>query len=94
MVEGTAWLNKNLLTSSQDQNPRNVQAFTKKERIKMKNAILRNITVKADELANQYNKTKDPGIRDQWYKTVKEAAKHVPEEEEGYRINFKRRVDK
>ena len=94
MVEGTAWLNKNLLTSFQDLNPRNVQAFTKKERIKMKNAILRNITVKADELANQYNKTKDPGIRDQWYKTVKEAAKHVPEEEEGYRINFKRRVDK
>ena len=54
------WLNKNLLTSSQDQNPRNVQAFTKKERIKMKNAILKNITVKADELARQYNKTKDP----------------------------------
>ena len=60
----------------------------------MKNAILKNITVKADELANQYNKTKDPGIRDQWYKIVKEAAKHAPEEEEGYRINFKRRVDK
>jgi len=60
----------------------------------MKNAILRNITVKADELANQYNKTKDPGIRDQWYKIVKEAAKYVPEEQEGYRINFKRRVDK
>jgi DNA-binding transcriptional regulator GbsR (MarR family) len=24
-----------------------------------------------DELAIQYNKTKDPGIRDQWYKAVK-----------------------
>ena len=91
MVEGTAWLNKNLLTSSQDLNLRNVQAFTKKERIKMKNAILKNITVKADELARQYNKTKDPGIRDQWYKIVKEAAKHAPEEEEGNRINFKRK---
>lgn len=60
----------------------------------MKKEILKNITVKADELANQYNKTKDPGIRDQWYKTVKEAAKHVPEEKEGNRINFKGRVDK
>jgi hypothetical protein len=91
MVEGTTWLNKNLLTLYLEQNPRNVQAFTKKERIKMKNAILKNITVKADELARQYNKTKDPSIRDQWYKTVKEAAKHVPEEQEGYRINFKRK---
>ncbi len=60
----------------------------------MKKEILKNITVKADELANQYNKTKDPSIRDQWYKTVKEAAKYVPEEQEGYRINFKGRVDK
>ena len=57
----------------------------------MRNVILKNITVKADELARQYNKTKDPGIRDQWYKTVKEAAKHVPEEQEGNRINFKRK---
>jgi len=60
----------------------------------MKNVVLRNITVKADELARQYNKTKNPGIRDQWYKTVKEAAKHIPEEQEGYRINFKVRIDK
>ena len=60
----------------------------------MRNAILKNITVKADELANQYNKTKDPGIRDQWYKKVREAAKHILEEEVGYRINFKRKVDK
>jgi len=57
----------------------------------MKNVVIKNIIVKADELARQYNKTKDPGIRDQWYKTVKEAAKHAPEEEMGYRINFKRK---
>jgi len=56
--------------------------------------LMKKITIEADELARQYNKTKDPGIRDQWYKTVKEAAKHAPEEQEGYRINFKGRVDK
>ena len=37
----------------------------------MKNAILRNITVKADELARQYNKTKNPSIRDQWFKLIR-----------------------
>ena len=37
----------------------------------MKNAILKNITDRADELAKQYNKTKDPGIRDQWYKLLR-----------------------
>ena len=29
------------------------------------------LTNKADELARQYNKTKDPGLRDQWFKLVK-----------------------
>jgi hypothetical protein len=38
----------------------------------MRNVILKNITDKADELANEYNKTKDPGIRDQWYKLLKQ----------------------
>ena len=37
----------------------------------MKNAILKNITDKADELARQYNKTKDPSIRDQWFKLIR-----------------------
>ena len=37
----------------------------------MRNVILKNITDKADELARQYNKTKDPGIRDQWYKLLR-----------------------
>ena len=37
----------------------------------MKNSILKNITDRADELARQYNKTKDPGIRDQWFKLIK-----------------------
>tara|TARA_S200002703_G_scaffold98854_1_gene85470 strand:+ start:1037 stop:1276 length:240 start_codon:yes stop_codon:yes gene_type:complete len=75
-----------------DQNLENGLVFTRNERARLKNAILKNITVKADKLANEYNKTKDPGIKDQWYATIKEAAKHAPEEEEeGNRINFKRK---
>ena len=56
---------------SQDQNLVNVQAFIKKERTKMKNVILKNITDKADELAREYNKTKDPKIKEEWYKLIK-----------------------
>ena len=91
MVKGTAWLNKNLLTSSQDLNPRNVQAFIKKERIKMRNVIIKNITDKADQAANNWNKTRDPKYKQEWYELVKEAAQHAPKEESGYRINFKRK---
>ena len=59
-----------------------------------RNMVINKLTKEADELAIQWNKTKDTGIRDQWYQKVKEAAKFVPEEQEGNRINFKRRVDK
>jgi hypothetical protein len=34
-------------------------------------SLIRVVTNKADELARQYNKNKDPGIRDQWYKLLK-----------------------
>ena len=37
----------------------------------MKNAHLNHITDKADKLAIEYNKTKDPGLRDQWFKLVR-----------------------
>ena len=37
----------------------------------MKNAILKNITDKADELARLYNKTKDPKYKEEWYKILK-----------------------
>jgi len=40
----------------------------------MRNVILKNITDKADKLANQYNKTKDPGLRDQWYELIKKVS--------------------
>lgn len=56
-----------------------------------KNLVLDKITREANELARQWNKTKDSGIRDQWYATVKKAAEHAPKEEMGYRINFKRK---
>ena len=44
----------------------------------MRDAVLRNITVKADELANEYNRTRDPGIRNQWYKLIKTVSQVQP----------------
>ena len=32
--------------------------------------LMRKLTIEADELARQWNKTRDPGIRDQWFKKV------------------------
>ena len=46
----------------------------------MKNVILKNITDKADKLANEYNKTKDPGLRDQWYELIKKVSQVSVEE--------------
>jgi hypothetical protein len=43
--------------------------------------FIRKLTLELDELANKYNKTKDPGIRDQWYKLVK-TVYHYPEPRE------------
>ena len=40
----------------------------------MRNVILKNITDKADALAVEYNKTKDPGLRDQWYELIKKVS--------------------
>ncbi len=34
--------------------------------------VLEKISKKADELARQYNKTKDPGLKSQWYKLIKQ----------------------
>ena len=42
----------------------------------MRNNILNRITQELDELAVQYNKTKDPGIRDQWYKLLKTVSQY------------------
>ena len=32
--------------------------------------LMRKITLEADELARQWNKNRDPSIRDQWFKKV------------------------
>ena len=37
----------------------------------MRNATISRIAAKADKLAIEYNKTKDPSIKDQWYETIK-----------------------
>ena len=42
--------------------------------------LMKKITLEADELARKYNKTKDPGLRDQWYKKLKQ----VPQEEHSF----------
>ena len=62
----------------------------------MKNVILKNITDKADSLANQYNKTKDPGIRDQWFKTVSQIQFLALEEESNLSqsLSHKKKSDK
>ena len=38
--------------------------------VKGRNFIIEKITLEADELANKWNKTRDPSIRDQWFKKV------------------------
>jgi len=42
----------------------------------MRSEILKNITDKADELANEYNRNRDPGIRDQWFKLIKTVSQY------------------
>ena len=46
-----------------------------REKDNMNDKEMRVITNKADELARQYNKTKDSGLRDQWFKLVRQLAK-------------------
>jgi hypothetical protein len=62
------------------QSLRSGHAYIRKERTRMRNVILKNISDKADKLANQYNKTKDPGLRDQWYKLLKTVSQVEPKD--------------
>ena len=43
--------------------------------------VINRITKEADKIAIEYNKTKDPGLREQWYKLLKQ----VPQEPSDYR---------
>ena len=42
--------------------------------------VIKKLTKELDELAVKYNKTKDPDLRDQWYKKLKQ----VPQEEHSF----------
>ena len=42
--------------------------------------VIDKITKEADKLAIQYNKTKDPGLREQWFKLLKQ----IPQEPSDY----------
>jgi hypothetical protein len=44
--------------------------------------IIRKLTLELDELANKWNKTRDPSIRDQWFKKVSQVQPLVSEEEQ------------
>jgi len=46
----------------------------------MNDKEMRVITNKADKLAIEYNKTKDPSVRDQWFKLLKQ----IPQESSDY----------
>ena len=41
-----------------------------------RNFVMEKISREADELANQYNRSKDPGIRDQWYELLRQVSEH------------------
>jgi hypothetical protein len=42
--------------------------------------LLEKISREADDLARQYNKTKDPGLRDQWYELIKKVSQVDPKD--------------
>ena len=72
MVERAIWLRKVLSFSLQDQNLERGHVYTKNQKTNPRNAVLRNITAKADQAANSWTRTKDPKYRDEWYKILKE----------------------
>ena len=40
----------------------------------VRNFVLEKISREADELARQYNRTKDSGLRDQWYELLRKVS--------------------
>ena len=42
--------------------------------------LLEKISREADDLARQYNKTKDPGLRDQWFELIKKVSQVDPKD--------------
>jgi len=46
-----------------------------------RNFIIRKLTLELDELANKWNKTRDPGLKDQWFKKVSQVSQVLEEEQ-------------
>ena len=44
--------------------------------------MINKITKRADELARQYNKTKDPSLREEWYRVVRSLGNCQPYDNE------------
>jgi len=72
MVERTAWLKELLNTLLLDQNQERGLVSTKRTKINPRNAVLKNITDKADQAAKNWHKTKNPKYKQEWYKILKE----------------------
>ena len=45
-----------------------------------RNFVMEKISREADELARQYNRSQDPGIREQWFKLIKTVSQVVPKD--------------
>jgi hypothetical protein len=45
-----------------------------------RNFLMDKISKEADELARQYNRTKNPGLRDQWYELIKKVSQVDPKD--------------
>jgi hypothetical protein len=45
-----------------------------------RNFLMDKISKEADELARQYNRTKDSGLRDQWYELIKKVSQVDPKD--------------
>ena len=48
--------------------------------VETRNFIIRKLTLELDELANKWNKTRDPGLKDQWFKKVSQVSQVLKEE--------------
>ena len=53
--------------------------------------FIRKLTQELDELANEWNRTRDPGIRDQWYKLIKTVSQ-VPSVSEEERLSSRKKI--
>ena len=48
---------------------------------KTRNFIIKKLTSELDELANKWNKTRDPGLKNQWFKKVSQVSQVLEEEQ-------------